>query len=152
MCIKYIKSEVISAFAGVKLEDGVGLWQAQAIDDYETQKNCLLARKRDITDDWQALSEEDICHCNSSLSFFDARSMLFHVPAFIIAELDGKTDIGLVTSLTNTALAYPNLFSLFNNQQKSCVANFLEWCAMQSEYDFDKPTIKRALKEFWYST
>ena len=96
MCIESIKNEIISAFKDVKLKDGIGLWEAQAIDDYESKDDQVLARSKDIKDDWLKLSNEDLFHCDSSLSYLDAQGMLFHLPAFIIAELNDELNLSLI--------------------------------------------------------
>ncbi|HBY85596.1 MAG TPA: hypothetical protein DEO86_06950 [Colwellia sp.] len=150
MCIEYIKSEIITAFKDVKLKDGIGLWEAQAIDDYENNDAQVIARNKDIKDNWLLLSNEDLFHCDSSLSYFDAQGMLFHIPAFILAELNGKLNIGPILPLTSLAISNPDIFKLLNVNQKRCVVMFLEWCAAQHEYDFDKSDIERALHEYWY--
>ena len=84
------------------------------------------------------------------MSYFDAQGMLFHLPAFIIAELNDKLNIGPILPLTSLAISTPDIFKLLNANQKRCVAMFLEWCAAQPEYDFDKPDIERALQGYWY--
>jgi hypothetical protein len=150
MCIEYIKSEIITAFKDLKLKDGIGLWEAQGIDDYENNDAQIIARNKDIKDNWLLLSNEDLFHCDSSLSYFDAQGMLFHLPAFILAELNGKLNIGPILPLTSLAISNPEIFKLLNVEQKRCVVMFLEWCAAQPEYDFDKPDIERALHEYWY--
>jgi hypothetical protein len=150
MCIEYIKSEIISAFIDVKLKDGIGLWEAQAIDDYESKAHQAIARNKDIKDNWQLLTNDDLFHCDSSLSYFDAQGMLFHIPAFITAELNDKLNTGPIYPLTSLAISNPDIFKLLNVSQKRCVVMFLEWCASQPEYDFDKSDIERALQEYWY--
>ena len=55
MCIESIKNEIISAFKDVKLKDGIGLWEAQAIDDYESKDDQIIARNKDVKDDWLKL-------------------------------------------------------------------------------------------------
>jgi len=150
MCIEYIKSEIIAAFIDVKLKDGIGLWEAQAIDDYESKAHQATARNKDIKDNWQLLTNDDLFHCDSSLSYFDAQGMLFHIPAFITAELNDKLNTGPIYPLTSLAISNPDIFKLLNVSQKRCVVMFLEWCAAQPDYDFEKPDIERALQEYWY--
>ena len=97
-----VRSSIRSAFAGVSLGNGVGLWEAQAIDDHEPDKVRQAARARDVKDDWTSLTTADLAECESSLSFFDAPGMRFHVPAFMLAELDGHLGQGsTVFSLTS---------------------------------------------------
>ncbi|MGI0119665.1 DUF6714 family protein [Zooshikella sp. RANM57] len=149
MCFEYIKEDIIKAFEGVELEDGIGLWEAQAIDDYEPKDIQREARKKDEKIDWQNISYDDIFYCDSSLSFMDEKGLRFHIPAFIIAEIEGKTNTGPLYNLTQTVISNPELFKLFNQSQKEAVSQFLEWCAWQEEYHYEKAHITRSLNEFW---
>jgi hypothetical protein len=55
--------------------------QAQAIDDYEDEATCGRHLQDDEKEDWSRIPIEGLNRCNSSLSFFDAEGMRFHLPA-----------------------------------------------------------------------
>ncbi|TDG36426.1 hypothetical protein EZJ43_07865 [Pedobacter changchengzhani] len=86
-----IKEDLVTqiqlAFADVKLEDGIGLWQAQGIDDYASEEEIVTLRAKDEKDNWKLLPYEDLSYCESSLSFFDAKGMRFHLPKFLIFDI-----------------------------------------------------------------
>lgn len=149
MDINQIKQEIMEAFKGVTLSDGIGLWEAQAIDDYQTREVQLAARKKDEKESWQAITKSDLFNCESSLSFFDAKGMLFHIPAFILAEINGESNCGSIYHLSQMVITNPELFALFDGRQKKAVTLFLEWCVLQPQYEFEKPHIQRAIHEFW---
>lgn len=46
------------AFAGFKLGNGVGLMQAQGLDDYADSATCASYRASDEKDDWRRISPE----------------------------------------------------------------------------------------------
>lgn len=75
-----------SAFAGVTLGNGIGLQEAQGLDDYADEATCAAYRATDEKDDWHRLSTETLNRCSSSLSFFDPEGMRFHLPAFLLTE------------------------------------------------------------------
>ena len=75
-------------FKGVKLEDGIGLWEGQGLDDYATKEDCLKFRKRDEKQDWRKIPLIDLYKGSSSLSFFDAKGMQFHLTQFLLFDLD----------------------------------------------------------------
>lgn len=80
---------ICDAFSGgVGLGSGIGLWQAQAIDDYKTEK-VVKAREKDEKSDWQKIPWQVFVSCETSLSFFDAEGMRFYLPGFFIADLRG---------------------------------------------------------------
>ncbi len=143
---------VRDAFAGVTLGTGVGLWQGQALDDYGNDATVAKYRSRDEKMDWTAIPVEDLNRCESSLSFFDAEGMRFHLPAFLIAGLQdmlGTHGLGLESVIFH--LTYLNdygrsQFALLNDAQKSAVREFL---LLFKDDSFDDPSIQRALAEFW---
>jgi hypothetical protein len=57
------------AFEGVLLGDGVGLYQAQGIDDNECEEVRQSYRLRDEKHDWHRITSENLNKCYSSLSF-----------------------------------------------------------------------------------
>jgi hypothetical protein len=142
-------STIQRAFSGVKLGDGVGLQQAQGLDDYEDTATCARYRANDEKDDWSRIPVEELNRCNSSLSFFDAEGMRFHLPAFIIADLQGAYHFGMAFSLTHLSDYSTSQFALLSDVQRSAVRAFLLHIAELPDYEFDRPQIIRALNEYW---
>jgi len=137
-----------AAFAGVTLGGGVGLQQAQGLDDYADAGICAAYRAKDEKDDWHRLPTEALNKCNSSLSFFDAEGMRFHLPAYLLADLRGDYRFGMASCLTKTS-DYDRYFRLLSHAQRRAVRAFLLHIADDPEYDFDHPHIVRALNEYW---
>jgi hypothetical protein len=79
-----------NAFENVKLEDGIGIWEAQGIDDYADLKTIGELRKRDERDNWENLSYQDLAKCSSSLSFLDEKGMRFYLPKYMIFDILSK--------------------------------------------------------------
>lgn len=128
--------QIHQAFADVKLEDGVGLWQGQGMDDYADGKTILELRRKDEKDDWRKMSFEDMNRCYSSLSFFDAKGMRFHLPQFMICNLmeDALTDFSCEFDLmfhlgcgVSGNDYSEEQFSALDRQQIACVISFLEF-------------------------
>ena len=145
---KDILKEIKSAFSGVVLGNGIGLWEAQAIDDYESREVQKRSRNKDEKEDWGLLSYAVLQRCHSSLSFFDADGMRFHLPAYIEASLDNKVDDPLfqLTQLDDYA---KSKFTSFNPAQRQAIVMYLSWCLEKDEYEFEHPAIRRALSEYW---
>ncbi len=146
-----IIERVERAFSGVVLGNGVGLWQAQAIDDYETVFEQKRAREKDEKGQWRKLTGEELQRCHSSLSFFDAEGMRFHLPAFIIESIKGEVDDPLfhLTSLDEYAIS--ELESM-NSEQKKAVSEYLIWCLTEDEYTYEQHEIRKALQLYWQIT
>ncbi|WP_299487707.1 DUF6714 family protein [Acaryochloris sp. IP29b_bin.137] len=143
-----VANNIKSAFAGVTLGAGIGLWEAQAIDDYKTQEVQRRNREKDEKEEWHRLNCDDLQRCHSSLSFFDAEGMRFHLPAYIVASLENKVDDPLfhLTQLDDYA---KSKLTTLNPLQRQAIVMYLEWCLEQEEYAFDHPTIRMALREYW---
>lgn len=149
--MKDIQTQIQDAFVGVVLGDGVGLWQAQGLDDYKSLAECLVLRERDEKLDWSKISAEDLNICNSSLSFFDAKGMQFHLPAFLIADLKGEWMFNLTFHLCE-ASDRNQRFALLNDAQREAVKAYLYWIATDRDYNFDQDSIVKNLVDgYWAS-
>jgi hypothetical protein len=139
-----VASLIREAFRGVKLGDGVGLMQAQGLDDYADAETLTRYRAGDQKEDWSRISVSDLNRCASSLSFFDAEGMRFHLPAYLIADLEGTLEQDVVFHLT-----------CFDQRELSwlmalsdAVREYLLLQLRRSD-DFIRPRIEKALAEYW---
>ncbi|MGV3661747.1 MAG: DUF6714 family protein [Prosthecobacter sp.] len=137
------------AFAGVTLGQGVGLQQAQGIDDYADAATCGRYRAADEKEDWRRIPAEALNRCNSSPSFFDAEGMRFHLPSFLIAELHGEYHFDFVLSLTHLTDHRIAMFALLSAAQHAAVRRYLLHIAEDRDHQFYGEDIRRALEEYW---
>ena len=138
---------ISEAFRGVTLGDGVGLQQAQGLDNYDDEETCAAYREGDEKDDWRAISSEDLNRCDSSLSFFDAEGMRFHLPAFMTAELRGEHGFGMASRLTRLDAHGRSYYSALSPIQRLAVREFLLF--IRDDYQLDRSKIDEALATFW---
>jgi hypothetical protein len=139
--IDMTKNELIiqirTAYKDIKLEDGIGLWEGQGLDDYAGEEEILKLRSKDERNNWDNIPYEDIAYASSSLSFFDAKGMRFCLPKFLIFNLLSDEifkEIGLQAPDVIFTLGY-NLgdeyqqarFSLFDKHQIETIIHFLEY-------------------------
>jgi len=137
-------AKIRTAFKDVRLEDGVGLWEAQGLDEYAGDAKMRELRAKDERDDWGKMPYKDLAYCYSSLSFFDAKGMRFCLPQFLVFDLlsDDLTDhVGLpdvVFTLGHKLNEEYQMerFSLFDAEQIQCVIDFLEY-KLPETYDED---------------
>ena len=144
-----VASRIREAFRGVTLGSGVGLLEGQALDDYEDESTRKAYREQDEKHDWSRIPIEALNRCNSSLSFFDAEGMRFHLPAFMIAELNGDLDIGSVFRLTHLDEYKKGQLAALSSDQRKAVREFLVFLRDDPGYGFDRPEIERALSKYW---
>jgi hypothetical protein len=150
MNAQQIINEIEEAFEDVTLNDGIGLWHAQCWDDYERDGDVINAAiEKDEKNDWHNLDHNDLKTCESSLSFFDEKGMIFHLPAYIIAEIKGQLECGTIFHLTELSKYGKQQLSKLNNKQKKAITSFLTWCLHQTEYEYDKVAIECAIKTYW---
>lgn len=147
-----IVTQIQEAFRNVSLGDGIGLREAQAIDDYESEQTRAAYRQADEKHNWSRIRTTDLNNCHSSLSFFDAEGMRFHLPAFLIADLQGAFTQDVVFHLTYSQHDNFSRFALFDTAQRQVVRDFLllrlaelnEW-----PNNPQTPMIEQALAGFW---
>jgi hypothetical protein len=141
-------NSIRAAFADVTLGSGIGLQQAQGIDNYEDEAICARYRAGDEQEDWTRIPVSELNRCNSSLSFFDAEGMRFHLPAYLIADLHGAYNFGMALCLTQSH-DYAHYFGLLSAAQRKVVREFLLHISEELDYKLDRPHIIRALREYW---
>lgn len=147
---EYLKQEIRDAFSKVRLGGGIGLWEGQSIDDYESPEQQSKSRGKDQKADWTKLSEDDLNDCYSSLSFFDAEGMRFHLPAYMCLAIDGmdQTD-SVVFQLTGIDEYRLKRFELLNSAQREAIAHFLQWYMRQEDHEPHRDEIQAAIDSYW---
>jgi len=140
--------QIQNAFKDVTLGNGVGLYQAQALDDYRTKDEEAAARFNDEKSDWSKISSQQLNQCNSSLSFFDPEGMRFHLPAYLTAELNGEYGFGMAFCLTFLEYGDSN-FQLLSGPQRLAIRNFLEFLRDDADYEYERSNIIEALESYW---
>ena len=138
-----------AAFQGVTLGNGVGLLQGQAKDG---GRKGLEERLQDEKLDWARLRVTDLNECSSSLSFFDAEGMRFHLPSCLIAELNGRLDrTPFIFHLMDLSDYSKSQLSMLSAAQREAVREFLLFRRADPEHEYDWPEIEKALATYWKS-
>lgn len=146
---QFLISEITEAFKDVTLDGGIGLNEANAIDDYKDAQFREECRKIDEKQHWNAIPSSVLNQFNSSLSFFDPKGMKFHLPAFMISEIKAEYNFGMSFALTNLSEYSRSQFVLLSGKQREVVKLFLEFLLEHPDYEFEKPAIKAAIERYW---
>lgn len=154
-----------TAFKGVALEDGIGLWEAQGMDNYADENELQRLKAKDERTDWNNLPYEDLAYCESSLSFLDAKGMRFCLPKFVLFDLLetqiqreqnlSSPDVIFILSHDLEADYQKNRFSLFNKTQVQSIIHFMEYkleIANQNDDEFTVAQLMPALKHWQNKT
>lgn len=147
-----ICERIREAFRGVTLGNGVGLQEARGLDDYEDEETCAKWRLEDEKDDWTRISNHCLNVFNSSLSFFDAEGMRFHLPAYLIADLSGEYGYGMAFCLTHSSDYTDQQFKLLSAPQRRAVREYLRFILEEPSYEFERPDVERSLLGRWHET
>ena len=142
------------AFSGVRLENGIGLHEAGALDEYADKQTQMRYRQKDELNDWQSIPVEELELYSDHFAFFDSKSWRFHLPALLIAELEGKA-VSITGYLTNFWIEekqepLKQRFGLLTDEQRSVVRYFLiEVMTNDIEGKTFENDFKKALDEYW---
>jgi hypothetical protein len=140
-----------NAFRGVTLGKGVGLLQGQGLDDYADAKTLADYRAQDEQEDWSRLPVEKLNSCSSSLSFFDAEGMRFHLPAYLVADLEGTLTQDVIFHLTYTDHDAMSRFEMLSADQREAVRRFILLRFDVAGNSFTAPLLEAALDGYWRS-
>ena len=142
-----------AAFSGVTLGDGVGLWEAQAMDDHwiddRADPRCVQMREKDEASDWTAISSETLLRCSSSLPFLDGEGFRFALPAFILEDLASGTEAEIVFCLTRLDDRSRSQYASLNQRQRQAVSSFLSHVLHDPDHDGYREKIVVAIDRFW---
>lgn len=148
--------EIYKAFEGVALEEGVGLWEGLALDDrLEGTTAYEQLKAKDERNDWKKIPILRLYECSSSLSFFDAKGMRFHLGLFLLFALDvfleeedelhEDKNFKLSPPEVHFALTHnlesdysKSRFSVLSKPQIECVVQFLEYLIKAKDAQFEQ--------------
>lgn len=136
------------AFAGVTLGSGVGLLEANGRDDYADEESLAAFREQDEKLDWSVIPLDQLNRYSSSLSFFDAEGMRFHLPAFLMADMQGNYAFDILYSLTQSTLV-ENQCALLTDAQRNVIRQYLLFAAEEEYLSWDRGHIQKALVSYW---
>ncbi|MBX3442544.1 MAG: hypothetical protein KF774_09050 [Planctomyces sp.] len=138
------------AFQGVALGEGRGLREADGLDDYADARTLAAYRAQDEKRDWSAIPAADLNRHCCGLSFFDAEGMRFHLPAYLIAELEDQLDTAsIVFHLTCMAGGTDSRFDALSAAQRDAVRQFLLMVLSDPHQKFEHPMIEESLRTRW---
>ncbi len=145
-----VLSLVRTAFHGVTLGTGIGLRQGRGLDDYADDRTLASYREQDEKHDWSAISVANLDACYSSLSFFDAAGMRFHLPAYLVADLEGSLlTANVLLHLVHLDRYMTSQFDTLSPAQREAVRQYLLLHLSDNHCDFYHPMIETALRDYW---
>lgn len=139
--------QIANAFADTKLGDGIGLFEAKGLDDYEYIEELKQLRETDEKLDWKRISYDDLERCYASPTFFDAQGFVFHLPAFLTAELNDKHPYGFMERIYRYEEHPAGWSKLLSEKQKDAVISVLELIREHPCYEHEADDIDAAIRK-----
>ena len=146
-----IEGLIYEAFAGVSLGDGMGMREADAGDSYEESPRVAAARDMDERESWERLALGDVLRfCEFAWVHFDARGLVFHLPAMMRVVLREEIDeLYLADRLGLPGKQRERLWDALSVAQRLAVREFMRWAAESMWSEFVRANYSRGLEEFW---
>ncbi len=141
--VKALLLRIQTAFAGITLGAGIGLREAQGLDDGAAADTLADLRAQDERLDWSSIPADMLNECPTCLFFFDIAGMAFHLPAFMVADLNGDYRHDLVFSLN--AVSEGAGFQALSVLQREAVLAYLSHMEHEPEFEPFQQVILNAL-------
>lgn len=141
------------AFAGVRLDDGISLREADIIDDYGSEAERAAARSQDETEDWRNVPDELIEKHPDVLCFMDEAGLRFHLPAYMRFALrryedsESRSTDSAVFRLCDPVII-DQLRGCLTSAQIDAILNFLLECRKNDRMGFNSDEIGLATRQW----
>ncbi len=150
-------AEIEAAFAGVTPGD-MGIYEAEALDNYGTEGEMAAARRRDTFVDWRDIPDSALEACTCALSYLTPPSWQFCLPAYMRYSLRHPASPSSIADhtiytldLSDDESRNPHLraiFAVLNRAQVSAVRNFLRFAEADDRH-YDGAAAQSALNRYW---
>jgi len=132
---KDLIEQIKSAFADVKLDDGVSLNVTEYYDSGGTVEAFREKAKFDERLNWAAIPDETLEQFTVTFSFTDLKGYRFYIPAYMIYNVRNReTSNSIITEFTIYALDIDRyqfrdspFVDFFTTSQLEAICSFLEW-------------------------
>lgn len=137
-------------FEGVALKNGIGVYEADAVDNNASQERLEKERVKDIRDDWRKLSDDLIDQYDSVLSFMDEDGLRFAIPAYMrFAVKNFDTCASSSVEAIIYVLGKRKNWGFLSISQKQVVANFLSFMVMEAGDCIDTSQASLVYENIW---
>jgi hypothetical protein len=150
--------EIEIAFQDVKLDNGIGIFEAEALDDYANDNEIKKqrAKDREFWSRWQDIPDEVISKYYSVLCFVDPEGLKYLLPAYMRFTLN-QYDIDASASIDSTIFAldrglesFKDRPEILSQEQKAIIAKFLKYMVLVAGDNFiDAIVASRAYEHHW---
>jgi hypothetical protein len=140
---------VEQAFESTRLDQGIGLREANAMDDYANYFERKVQRQHDEHTCWRKISIDSLNKYHVAWCYFDASGVLFHLPAYLIADLNGDLDQAFVDYLIGGQFDSTGWIALLSDSQAQAIVGVLKLVKHHPNYYDLSDRIDRAIARIW---
>jgi hypothetical protein len=147
--------EIETAFEGVELKDGIGIYEA---DEMYVGSSPKLIQKGNNKDrmwwrSWTEIADKYIASYSSVMELMDSQGIKWALPAYMIYIINHHKEGSLsvdttIYTLEEGAMGHDGL-DLFTLEQKRVIALFLQYVLTLGEEWIDTESTKAALDKKW---
>ncbi len=150
--------DIEAAFENVLLENGIGVYESVAMEDYTDQEEIERERARDRQSwlNWQDIPDEILSKYYSVLCFVDPQGMKYLLPAFMrftVKNFDMSNSLSLDSAiyiLDNGLKIVGGDADFLTKPQKSAIAKFLKFMLVEAGDKYIHAGIaSRAYEQHW---
>lgn len=140
-----------NAFAGVKLEEGTTIHEAELEGAYDKDEIRWNARGKDQENDWRDVPAWKIEQFHSAIRFFDAKGWRFYIPAYMSWTLknwrtsNSQTVDSVIWSFEPLEEYLIHRFNTLSNEQGASIYAFLDFFRRYT----DQPETNYAIEIYW---
>ncbi|PLX72879.1 MAG: hypothetical protein C0615_11640 [Desulfuromonas sp.] len=151
-------NEITAAFEGVLLDGGIGIYEANVIDDYGSAEEREKAKHEDATawTTWQEIPDDILSNYYTTFCFVDSKGFKFLIPAYMIYTLKQcQDDASASIDATIYALQPGNynvegFAALLTPEQKKTIARFLEYLILEvGDKWIDATAASQSYEGYW---
>ncbi|MEM8779523.1 MAG: DUF6714 family protein [Cyanobacteria bacterium P01_G01_bin.49] len=152
-------SDIEAAFKGVSLDGGIGIYEAEVIDDYGDEEERNKAKIKDSTSwvKWEEIPKEILKRYYTTFCFVDSKGFKFLIPAYMrftlkYCEIDDSASIdATIYALQPSNYNFDGFAQLLNKKQKKVISRFLEYLILEvGENWVDTDVALLAYEAYWY--
>lgn len=137
-----LMNDIQNSFRDVALEDGIGIWEAEAIDNYLVGNEYELLKSKDERVDWNNITFDYTNQFEMTFAFWDAKGTTFILPKVLqlalMLEEENEDQIPDWQYILE-GICQRKQQHLFNDKQKNTIHNFINYQRQKSpKNDWDE--------------
>ncbi|WP_123711418.1 DUF6714 family protein [Sinobacterium caligoides] len=143
-------NQIEDAFRNVTLCNGVGIYEANTIDDYASEEERCKQRNRDIREDCKLISDDVIDQHYSVLSFMDEEGLRFCIPVYMrfpVRYFDSYASSSIDSIIY--CLANQREWEFLSSKRKRVIANLLSFMVLEEDDNVDTYQASLAYENIW---